>query len=100
MSEAQFAFALQRPLLVDGIAVFFDNPDRNLALRSSDRNGETGHHILSNTGRGTTQWDELIAGSGGLDILFCRVLWTLSRRLFEAAQVALFVVEAEPAAED
>ena len=69
--EAELAFALQRALLVDEVAVFFNNANRNLALRGGDRNRQTGSHVLGNAGGGAANRNELIAGAGDAGIQLC-----------------------------
>src|SRR5581483_4629010 len=68
--EAQLVAALQSALAVDGIAVFFDDANRNLTLRSGDRNGQTRGHVFCDAGGGAAQRDKLIGGSDGFRFRF------------------------------
>ena len=50
LGEAQLSPTLQRTLLVDEVAVFFNHPDRNLALRGRGRYGQARRHIFRDAG--------------------------------------------------
>jgi hypothetical protein len=62
MSEAELAFALNAALLVDDVAVLFNDTHGDATLRRGHRNGQAGGHVLRNAGGSSAQGDELIAG--------------------------------------
>ncbi len=70
MGKAEFAFALEGALLVDKITIFFDDADRNLALRGGHGDGQAGRHVLGNAGGRATNRNELIARASDTSVEF------------------------------
>ncbi len=73
MREAEFASALQGTMFVDDVAIFLDDPNRNLSIGGGDRNLETRGHVLDDARCDTAERDQLIAGSYRFRLLLRRL---------------------------